>query len=46
MVIVIVIYVLVSIGVVGNLPILRLEAAKDYALAEAAEPFLGQLASS
>ena len=42
MVTVIVIYVLVSIGVIGNLPIPQLEAAKDYALAEAAEPFLGQ----
>ncbi|MGH9272411.1 MAG: APC family permease, partial [Ilumatobacteraceae bacterium] len=40
--IVILIYVLVSIGVIGNLPIPRLEGAKDYALAEAAEPFLGQ----
>ena len=40
--IVIVIYVLVSIGVIGNLPIPQLEAAKDYTLAEAAEPFLGQ----
>jgi amino acid transporter len=39
---VIAIYVLVSIGVIGNLPIPRLESAKDYALAEAAEPFLGQ----
>jgi amino acid transporter len=39
---VIAIYVLVSIGVIGNLPIPQLEAAKDYALAEAAEPFLGQ----
>ncbi|MGI9029160.1 MAG: APC family permease [Ilumatobacteraceae bacterium] len=40
--IVIAIYVLVSIGVIGNLPIPRLEAAQDYALAESAEPFLGQ----
>jgi amino acid transporter len=38
---VIAIYVLVSIGVIGNLPLRRLEQAKDYALAEAAEPFLG-----
>jgi amino acid transporter len=39
---VIAIYVLVSIGVIGNLPVPRLEQAKDYALSEAAEPFLGQ----
>ena len=40
--IVIVIYVLVSIGVIGNIPLPQLEKAKDYALAEAAKPFLGQ----
>ena len=40
--IVIAIYVLVAITVIGNLSIPALESAKDYALAEAAEPFLGQ----
>jgi amino acid transporter len=40
--VVIVIYVLVSIGVIGNLGIPELLGAKDYALAEAAKPFLGQ----
>ena len=40
--IVIVIYVLVAITVIGNLSLPALESAKDYALAEAAEPFLGQ----
>jgi amino acid transporter len=35
-------YVLVAIVTVGNLPVDRLVAAKDYALAEAARPFLGQ----
>lgn len=40
--IVIVIYVLVAITVIGNLPIPALEASQDYALAEAAKPFLGQ----
>ena len=35
-------YVLVSIGVIGNISIPQLERAKDSALAEAAEPFLGQ----
>jgi amino acid transporter len=39
---VIVLYVLVSIVTVGNLPVGRIVAAKDYALAEAARPFLGQ----
>ncbi len=37
------IYVLVAIGVVGNISIPALEKAKDYALAEAAEPFLGHV---
>jgi amino acid transporter len=39
---VIALYVLVSIVTVGNLPVDRIVAAKDYALAEAARPFLGQ----
>jgi amino acid transporter len=37
------IYVAVSLVVVGNLPIARIVAAKDYALAEAARPFLGAI---
>jgi amino acid transporter len=40
---VIVLYVLVSLVTVGNLPVARIVAAKDYALAEAARPFLGQI---
>jgi amino acid transporter len=39
---VIALYVLVSVVTVGNLPVDRIVAAKDYALAEAARPFLGQ----
>jgi amino acid transporter len=39
---VIALYVLVSTVTVGNLPVDRIVAAKDYALAEAARPFLGQ----
>ncbi len=35
-------YVLVSLVTVGNLPVEKIVAAKDYALAEAARPFLGQ----
>ena len=35
-------YVLVSLVTVGNLPVDTIVAAKDYALAEAARPFLGQ----
>ncbi len=35
-------YVLVALVTVGNLPVDRIVAAKDYALAEAARPFLGQ----
>ena len=35
-------YVLVSLVTVGNLPVDTIVAAKDYALAEAAKPFLGQ----
>jgi amino acid transporter len=38
---VIVLYVLVSAVTVGNLPVNQIVAAKDYALAEAAKPFLG-----
>jgi amino acid transporter len=39
---VIVLYVLVALVTVGTLPIAKIVAAKDYALAEAARPFLGQ----
>jgi hypothetical protein len=39
---VIVLYVLVSMVTAGNLSISQIVAAKDYALAEAARPFLGQ----
>ncbi|MEO8803039.1 MAG: APC family permease [Rudaea sp.] len=39
---VIALYVLVSLVTVGNLSVDKLVAAKDYALAEAARPFLGQ----
>ena len=39
---VIVLYVLIAIVTVGTLPISRIVDAKDYALAEAALPFLGQ----
>jgi amino acid transporter len=39
---VIALYVLVSAVTVGNLPVEKIAAAKDYALAEAARPFLGQ----
>ncbi len=39
---VILLYVMVSLVAVGNLPIAKLVVAKDYALAEAAKPFLGQ----
>ena len=38
---VMVLYVLVSVVTVGNLPIDQIVAAKDYALAAAARPFLG-----
>ncbi|WMW24943.1 APC family permease [Methanolobus sediminis] len=40
-IIVICIYVLVSITVIGNLSISTISTAKDYALAAAAQPFLG-----
>jgi amino acid transporter len=39
---VIALYVLVSLVTVANLPVDKIVAAKDYALAEAARPFLGQ----
>jgi amino acid transporter len=40
---VILLYVLVSGVAVGNLPVAKIVAAKDYALAEAAKPLLGSL---
>jgi len=39
---VIVLYVLVAVVTVGTLPVAKIVDAKDYALAEAARPFLGQ----
>jgi amino acid transporter len=39
--IVILIYIAVSLAVIGNLPIPAIVRAKDYALAQAAKPFLG-----
>lgn len=39
---VIVLYVLIAIIAVGNLPLRQIVAAQDYALAVAAKPFLGQ----
>jgi len=39
---VIVLYVLIAAVTVGSLPVGRILGAKDYALAEAARPFLGQ----
>ena len=39
---VIVLYILVSLVTVGNLPLAKIMATKDYALAAAAKPFLGQ----
>ncbi len=36
-------YLLIAVVAVGNLPVEELVKAKDYALAEAAKPFLGQL---
>lgn len=41
-ILVIVIYLAVSITVTGNLSNAQIEAARDYALAEAAKPFLGE----
>jgi amino acid transporter len=43
---VIALYVLVSVVTVGNLPVDKIVAAKDYALAEAARPFLGTVGFS
>lgn len=40
--IVIVLYILIAAVTVGSLPLGRILAAKDYALAEAARPFLGK----
>jgi amino acid transporter len=40
-IVVIVLYVLVSLVTIGNLPVSKIVAAEDYALAEAARPFLG-----
>ncbi len=40
---VIVLYVLVAIVTVGSLPVAKIVGAKDYALAEAARPSLGQV---
>jgi amino acid transporter len=42
-VLVIMIYLAVAVTVTGNLTNAQIEAAKDYALAEAARPFLGEL---
>jgi len=39
---VIVLYVLIAVVTVGTLPVAKIVAAQDYALAEAAKPFLGQ----
>lgn len=38
---VIALYILVALVTVGNLPVAKIVGAKDYALAEAARPFLG-----
>jgi amino acid transporter len=40
-ILVIVLYVLIATVTVGNLPIQKIVASKDYALAEAAKPFMG-----
>jgi len=40
---VIVLYVLIAVVAVGTLPVAKIVDAKDYALAEAARPFLGQI---
>lgn len=37
------VYLLIAVVAVGNLPVEELVRARDYALAEAAKPFLGQL---
>lgn len=39
---VIVLYVLVAVVTIGSLPVSKIVGAQDYALAEAARPFLGQ----
>jgi len=39
---VIILYILVAIVTVGNLPVIKIVEAKDYALAIAAKPFLGE----
>jgi len=39
---VVILYMLVALVTVGNLPVADIVRAKDYALAEAARPFLGQ----
>jgi amino acid transporter len=41
--VVMIIYVSVCLAVIGNLPIPQIVSAKDYALAEAAKPFLGMI---
>jgi amino acid transporter len=38
---VIILYILVALVTVGNLPVAKIVDAKDYALAEAAKPFMG-----
>ncbi len=43
---VILLYMLVSAVTVGNLPVDKIIASRDYALAEAAKPFLGQFGFS
>ena len=43
---VILLYVLVSMVTVGNLPVDKIVSAKDYVLAEAARPFLGTIGFS
>jgi amino acid transporter len=40
---VVLLYVAVAVATVGNLPIARIVAARDYALAEAAKPVLGHM---
>ena len=40
---VVALYILISIVTVGNLPVNQIIAAKDYALAAAAQPFLGAI---
>ena len=39
---VIILYILISVVTIGTLPVAKIIDAKDYALAEAAKPFLGQ----